>query len=240
MQTEMIVSYINKFKDLFEGKVSDDLVYDVVQSIALNDPAHNLGHVYGVCELAKDLCRDNGLSERQTLLVYLGAFLHDIGCRLSRDDHHIVGYGMVYVILDKWCRGMFTPFEVKAIATAVLEHRSSSKQKPSNLISQIVSVADSGEPNVNTYIRRALQFRISRGDLERLDNDKIKLFEEVKEHLIDKFGSKTGYHWVSYPEIGHVHFKEKWDFFCWHLKKENEGVLNRMMEHEYMKLSEFK
>lgn len=228
------VLYFNKFSDLFEGKIDGTLLQEAVNSIAMNDPAHNLGHVFDVCELTKTMCAALELTERQTTLCLLGALLHDIGCRLSRDDHHIVGYGMTYVILDKYCRDLFTPFEVKTIATAVLEHRSSNKHKPSNLIAEVVSVADSGKPNIQLYVKRALQFRISRGDLERLDKE--GLFKEVVEHLREKFMPETGYHWNSYPDIGMTYFKEHWEMFCRFLKDDNLGALWILMEDEHRKL----
>lgn len=205
------VDYIRKFMFLFqEHDVPMSLIRACVKSIAQNDLAHNLGHVHGVCELASQMaeCRVN---KDDQLKVMLAALFHDLGCRYNRDDHHLISYGLTYQYLAEYWPERFTPDEIKEIAVAVLEHRSSSKGKPTSLISEIVSVADSGKPNIEIYIKRALQFRISRGDLENKGKD--VLFDEVYHHLLEKFESNTGYHWNSYPDIGLMHFKEEWDEF---------------------------
>lgn len=191
---------------LFNYEVQKDFLRYCIYSISQNDPAHNLGHVWDVCSLGKDICERMGLSDRDRLLVYMGCLLHDIGCKFERKHHHVIGYGLTYELLTRYCPGMFTDDELLTIATAVLEHRSSNKTKPSNLISSVVSVADSGIPDFDLYIKRSLQLRMSQGD------DEETLFEEVGKHLINKFGVE-GYHWISYPDIGMDFFKHEWEIF---------------------------
>lgn len=190
---------------LFEYKMQKELLRYCVWSISLNDIAHNLGHVWDVCKLGIWISEELGLDERSAQLVNIGCLLHDIGCRYERKHHHLIGYGLVYELVGRYCPGEFTDEELLTIATAVLEHRSSNPNKPSNLISSIVSVADSGAPDFNKYIRRAVQFRNKKMPRELL-------IEEVYKHLLEKFGVE-GYHWRSYPDIGLTLFKNEWDDF---------------------------
>lgn len=191
---------------LFDWKMQRELLRYCVYSISLNDIAHNLGHCWDVCSLGKRICDELGVDDRTRMLVYLGTLLHDIGCRYERDHHHLIGYGLTYELINRYWSGEFSDDELLTIATAVLEHRSSNKNKPTNFVSSIVSVADSGAPDFNKYVKRAIQFRL------KMNLDENVLIEEVYKHLIEKFGVE-GYHWKSYPDIGMELFKTEWDDF---------------------------
>lgn len=227
------VEFIRKFKSLFGDTIPLTLVRASVKSIIQNDLAHNLGHVYGVCVLATEMCKEAELSADDTLKVQLAALFHDLGCRYNRDDHHLISYGLTYQFLEEYWPERFTPDEIKEIAVAVLEHRSSSKDKPSSQIAEIVSVADSGKPDIRIYIKRALQFRISRGDLQ--NKGKQVLFDEVYMHLQEKFGNE-GYHWKSYPDVGIQHFREEWIKFQQHLWVNCKQFTMELIEDVYNKL----
>lgn len=209
------IEFIRKFVMLFDNELPISLVRACVRSIAQNDLAHNLGHVFSVCKLGEEICDTLKLSKDERMKVRLGCLFHDLGCRYNRDDHHLIAYGLCYTMLEEFWPERFTPDEIKDIAVAVLEHRSSSKGKPSSLISEVVSIADSGKPDIDTYIKRSLQFRISRGDLD--GREPVLLFNEVWEHLIDKFG-RNGYHWNSYPELGLNFYRDDWDEFTYFLE----------------------
>lgn len=228
------VMFIRKFQDLFGNTIPLTLIRTCVKSIIQNDLAHNLGHVYGVCSLATEMAKGAELSADDILKVQLAALFHDLGCRYNRDDHHLISYGLTYQFLEEYWPERFTPNDIKDIAVAVLEHRSSSKGKPTSLVSEIVSVADSGKPDIHIYIKRALQFRISRGDL-REKGTKV-LFQEVYEHLVDKFDKDTGYHWNSYPDIGRGHFREEWIKFLQYLWPNSKQFTMETIEDVFNKL----
>lgn len=194
------------WQKLFDYRIQKELLRYCVYSISLNDPAHNLGHVMDVCKLGKRICEEIGLDDRTTLLVYLGCLLHDIGCKFERKHHHLIGYGLTYELIDRYWSGEFDDDELLTIATAVLEHRSSNPNKPSNLVSSIVSIADSGAPNLDLYVKRAIQFRLKKNMPDE------ELVEDVYKHLLEKFGVE-GYHWRSYPDIGMEMFKTEWEDF---------------------------
>lgn len=199
---------------LFNYKMQKDLLRYCVYSISLNDIAHNLGHVWDVCALGRQISEKLGLDERCSILVDLGCLLHDMGCRYERVHHHLIGYGLVYELVGKFWPNEFTNEELLTVATAVLEHRSSNPNKPSSIISSIVSVADSGAPDFNKYIRRAVQFRLKK------DMSAEHIVEDVYKHLLEKFGVE-GYHWKSYPDIGMELFKVEWETFSGLLYDEN-------------------
>lgn len=203
---EAVVQQDQEWDKLFDYKIQKEFLRHCIYSISLNDAAHNLGHVRDVCSLAKEICGVLHLGERDTLLVYISCLLHDIGCRYERTQHHLIGYGLTYELLNRFWSNEFNEEEMMTIATAVLEHRSSNPHKPTNLISSIVSVADSGAPDFNKYIRRAIQFRLKKG------MEKACIVEDVYKHILDKFGIE-GYHWKSYPDIGMEFFKKEWDDF---------------------------
>lgn len=202
------------WSSLFEHKVQKDLLRHCVYSISLNDPAHNLGHVRDVCILGRHICDQLNISERDRLLVYLGCLLHDIGCRYERSKHHLIGYGLTYDLINRYWPNEFSSEELLIVATAVLEHRSSNPEKPSSLISSIVSVADSGAPDFEKYVKRAVQFRLKQNLPEEI------IIAETYKHLLEKFGVE-GYHWKSYPEIGMEFFKVEWDAFSARLYDES-------------------
>lgn len=211
-----LVKYSRDFAEVGNlGTIPVNLLWWCVRSISMNDPAHNLGHVLDVCRLGNELAIKEGLEHDEILKVNLACLFHDLGCKYNRDDHHLIAYGMCYTVLEEYWPGRFTPEDIKEIAVAVLEHRSSNKDKPTTAISEIVSVADSGRPNIGTYIKRSLQYRISKGDLQEKGKD--VLFAEVAGHLNEKFGS-DGYHWKSYPNLGKRYFSREWgefnDFLC--------------------------
>ena len=207
---------------LFEWKMQKELLRYCIYSISLNDKAHNLGHVYDVCCLGRSIAEQLELCDRDKMLVYLGCLLHDIGCRYERKHHHLIGYGLTYELINRYWPGEFNDEELLTIATAVLEHRSSNKNKPSNLISSVVSVADSGAPDFDKYIRRACQFRLN------THHEETSLIEDVYKHLLEKFGVE-GYHWKSYPDLGMDFFSVEWGQFSDKLYDETY-TMNRIKE----------
>ena len=204
MENSVLSKFEKAFTKVFvDAPLSETLIKYCVESISKNDTAHNLDHVLIVCSNAKWICDQEQVSFEARRMVYAGALLHDIGCKYNRKNHHIIGCGLVYEILNQVVPGEFGEAAIDQIATAVLEHRSSSSNKPSSVISEIVSVADSGKPDIDTYIKRAVQFRLHQDDM-----DKERIIREVCLHLEEKFGV-SGYHWKSYPEMGKIFYEKE-------------------------------
>lgn len=206
-----------EWRDIFEGKINEDLLHYCIYSISLNDPAHHLNHVKDVCKLGRYIAEHVNLDERNKLLVYMGCLLHDIGCKYDRKEHHLIGYGLTYEIINNYWPDEFDDDEVSIIATSVIEHRSSNPNKPTSLISSIVSVSDSGVPDFDKYITRAIQFRLKKGIVS------VNIVEDVYKHMLEKFGVE-GYHWKSYPDVGMQFFKTEWENFSNYLYNATETL----------------
>lgn len=214
------------FYRLWGNIISKDLLRWCAYSITLNDPAHDLNHVFGVCVNGKEIFEQYrevyGLNDLDEIVVAHACLMHDLGCRYNRVDHHLIGYGLVYQLLETHCGDMYHKDIVRHIATCVLEHRSSNKNKPSSILSEIVSIADTGKPDLYHYLDRALKFRLSgkEGVFETLD----ALFDATLNHIVEKFGD-DGHHWKSYPEIGLNYYVDEWGIFKAQLNNREENLL---------------
>lgn len=207
-------NYFTLFNELFNGKVQKNLLRWCIYSITQNDPAHDLNHVYHVCKTGLEIFYHYAdiynFSERDELIVMHACLMHDLGCKYNRRDHHLIGYGLVYEYMSSQCPGLFTPNELGDIAKCVLEHRSSNKKKPTTILSEIVSVADSGKPDMNVYIKRAVVFRLADKNNNNMSLKNIE--DESINHLREKF-YPDGYHWNSYPDLGKRWYKDDWEVF---------------------------
>lgn len=207
-------NYEKRFMRLFGNYIQKDLLRWCIYSITKNDPAHQLDHVFDVCVKAKEIFDHfeelEGLNELDRIIVYHAALMHDLGCRYNRKDHHIIGYGLVYDYINRYCPNDFSPETLEQIAICVLEHRSSNKRKPTTFLSEIVSIADTSVPDISVYFTRALKFRLS-GKEGQYDTDK-ELIAACITHIDEKF-SDNGYHWKSYPDIGLAYYADEWDEF---------------------------
>lgn len=208
------VQWEKKFYRLFGNYIQKDLLRYCIYSNSLNDPAHQLGHVYDVCERAKEIFNHfqdiEDLTDLDRAIVYHAALMHDLGCRYNRKDHHLIGYGLVYELINRYDPNNFSVDHLRQIAVCVLEHRSSSKKKPSSVLSEIVAIADTGVPDIRLYLKRSLQFRLS--GLDGTYNTDEELFDGCYQHVVEKFGDE-GYQWKSYPDIGLSYYAEEWDVF---------------------------
>lgn len=223
-------NYEKSFRHIFGNIVQKDLLRWCIYSITLNDPAHQLDHVLKVSQEGMEIFnhyRDiYGFNDLDESIVAHACLMHDLGCRYNRDDHHVIGYGLVYSLINSYCPGDYSPDVLKKIAVCVLEHRSSNKKKPSSVLSEIVSVADSGEPHLSIYLNRALKFRLSGREKEygKIDD----LFESALNHIDEKFGPE-GYHWNSYPDIGLSYYTDEWEEFKEKIK-DRQGNLNYLKD----------
>lgn len=216
------VSYFKRFNKLFNYRVQKDLLSWCVYSITLNDKAHDLKHVYSVCNTAVGLLQHYNeiydISERDELLILHACLLHDIGCRYNRKYHHVIGYGLTFEYVNRYCPGEFSEEELLIIAKCVLEHRSSAGKKPTGILSQIVHVADKGCPDIQEYVRRAILFRLD--SISDID----EMVDLVYQHIQEKFCKEQGYHWNSYPSIGLDYFSDEWQEFDRYVKDKDALV----------------
>lgn len=226
------LNYFNEFDALFKGVIPRHFLHYCIYSLSYNDPAHDLHHVYTVCKTGLGLFDHYryvfNFTDRDRLIVMVGCLMHDIGCRYTRKYHHITGHGLVYEYIHNHWPGEFNEQEIAQIANCVLEHRSSGRYKPTSLLSEIVSIADTGEPNLRSCIARAMIFSLS-GEKGSY-HSKEDVVYEVYQFLIDKYGT-LGYHWSGYPEMGRTYFKEEWEVFSQQL--DNKDYVTELIDEYY-------
>lgn len=218
MDDEEKLSWDSKFKIVLSPLIPLDLIRHCLWSITFNDKAHDLTHVYHVCQQGNTLSSLQDYDDNWRALVLAGCLLHDIGCRYDRASHHVIAYGLTFELLNRHAPGHFSAEETLIIAKSCLEHRASWKGGFSHPISETVALADRGIPDFELYCKRAVQFRLG----NQLD-DKV-LIEEVKAHLEDKFLPNTGYVWKSYPELGLSLYQKEWEVF--HSKMKDQDYLS--------------
>ena len=134
--------------------------------------------------------------------IILASLLHDMYSGSSRKTHHILGHDYVMHSLHE----VFDGIDKERVAKAILEHRASYTGEYSSLLSELISSADRGEPNLNDIVNRCY---ISTKEFHPEYNvDEIN--NGVKKHLSEKF-TRNGY--AKYPDIYIKINKKKLDVF---------------------------
>jgi HD superfamily phosphodiesterase len=80
---------------------------------------HDVGHVAKVAETASQILTDLGYSTRETQLVKIAGFIHDIGNMVNREEHAQTGAVLCFNILTRL--GM-PPEEIALVVSAVGNH----------------------------------------------------------------------------------------------------------------------
>jgi hypothetical protein len=152
-----------------------------------SDEAHLIDHADDVCDLALKI--NQALDEK---LIVLASYLHDMFSKTNRAIHNELAYEYVKKADDKFLSKLSTD-EVKIVAHAVLEHRGSFKGEFYSPLSEIISSADRGLPDLDFIVIRSMKF--NHGDAK-----------DVYTHIHDKYGT-TGY--AKYPKVYQNIFKEE-------------------------------
>ena len=156
------------------------------------DLAHKIDHANSVCDLALKL--NSGKYKEE--LVILAAYLHDIFNAKDRKNHHKLAFEYVLNKKDKFLQNLSTN-DLNLVAHAILEHRGSFKGNFYSKLSEIISSADRGEPNLEKIIIRSLQF--NKGNAK-----------EVLAHIKNKY-SYNGY--GRYPKLYEEYFQKEIKIF---------------------------
>lgn len=151
-----------------------------------NDPAHRIDHADDVCTMALELALKMQFDSRENYQdIILASYIHDMFCFQDRKTHNILAEN--YVIKFWQHKDIFlrelSGERIYYIAQAVKEHRASYKEKRYHKLSQIISMADRGVPDLETHIKRSMLY--NKGSVR-----------SVIEHMHGKFGS-AGY--CEYP-----------------------------------------
>lgn len=140
-----------------------------------------------MCDLALEINQ-----ECDEKLVILASYLHDLFNATNRSVHNELAYEYVLKAEDRFLEQLNNK-ELKEVAHAVLQHRASFKGEFYSSLSEIISSADRGLPDLEKVVKRSMKF--NKGNAQ-----------SVYEHIKDKYG-KNGY--AKYPEVYHKLFKKE-------------------------------
>jgi|AGFS01.1.fsa_nt_gi hypothetical protein len=185
---------LNDYRLLLSAHLPDSLIVECYDSILKNDDAHNVDHVYRVCDYGLKITLGQ-LSRFDISMVLAGCLMHDLGCRYDRKTHHQISYGLAFEKLHRHNGDYFSEEEIRIIALSCLEHRASWKELRSHYICDYVAVADRGPLELHELIMRCIQFRAPEAKCV------VQLKQEVFDHLREKC-SRNGYMWKTYPTLG--------------------------------------
>lgn len=173
----------------------------VLESFYNNSVGHGIKHVTDVMYRALHYNEILNLKLNKKEIV-LSSLLHDMYSESSRKTHHILGCEYVMKSTSK----VFDGIDKERVAKAILEHRASYNGEYSSLLSELISSADRGEPNLTEIVNRCY---ISTKEFHPEYNvDEIN--NAVKKHLSEKF-TRNGY--AKYPNIYLQVLKKRLDIF---------------------------
>ena len=115
----------------------------ILESFYNNSEGHGIKHVTDVMyrALHYNEILNLKLNKREIILASL---LHDMYSESNRKTHHILGHDYVMYSLHE----VFDGIDKERVAKAILEHRASYTGEYSSLLSELISSADRGEPNL--------------------------------------------------------------------------------------------
>ncbi len=151
------------------------------------DLAHQIDHADSVCDLALEMNK-----ECNPKLIILAAYIHDIFNATDRKNHNQLAYNYVLEANDKFLKEL-SKEELLQVAHAVLEHRASFQGEFYSKLSEIISSADRGAPDIKEVVIRSMHFNSANA-------------QDVYNHLQDKYGS-NGY--ANYPKSYQKHFSKE-------------------------------
>ncbi len=147
-----------------------------------HDTAHGPEHVRVVLE--NSLALLDGLDVDPNM-VYTVAAYHDVGLRVSREEHETVSGQWLWE--DKNLERWFTPEQRQIMREAVEDHRASRQEPPRNIYGRIVSEADR-DLDPERVVRRMMEYSKAHWPQWSAEEHIARIFDHVR----DKY-SETGY-----------------------------------------------
>lgn len=163
-----------------------------------NDLAHQIDHADDVCDLGLKLNETLEVKE-EVALVILAAYFHDIFAK-DREVHHELSYKYVSEMQNEILSALSNG-DRKKVAMACLEHRSSFHGTFFSSLSEIISSADRGYPNLSDTLERSKVFWMSKYNANQESAEK-----HAREHMKEKYGA-NGY--ANYPLLYRRYFKKE-------------------------------
>ena len=145
-------------KNILNKDISDDFYY------------HNFIHTEDVVNAAADIAKVTELSDEDTELVLIAAWLHDIGYSVSYEDHETHGKEMA----SKFLEGKLPESDINIILDAIEATRI--PQKPKDIVGQVLCDADLFHLSTSEFMTQSLLLKRERDahGLERGTEDEWK------------------------------------------------------------------
>lgn len=161
------------------------------------DKAHGLSHVVKVMFLALKINKALNISRREDLII-IAAIAHDMFSYTHRETHHLEASRYISTTEDILISRLPTT-DIIMISQAVAQHRASYDGPYYGWLSELISAADRGVPNLSSITRRvyscakdtSLIFKTDNMVLTTESHEELYL-ERTLLHLKAKYG-KNGY-----------------------------------------------
>ena len=156
------------------------IVEQVLPEYAKNDAGHQMDHIGYVIE--RSLRFATSATEPINLdMVYTIAAYHDVGHHIDAKNHEKVSADIL--LKDQKLREFFDGEQMRIMADAIVDHRSTSDVEPRTIYGKIVSSADRNT-SVLEPLWRTYEYRKEHTPNASLD----EIIEESRKHLLEKFG----------------------------------------------------
>ena len=183
-------------------ELKEDLIRRYSSEYLLNDPAHHIGHVIDVCDLALEINEKMDLGLNKMIIVG-AAITHDIFTRY-RNIHHVMVRDWLLEANEPWMRH-FSAEERQLMAHAAGEHRASYKGEFTSIYSELLSSADRGRPgDIQEMVNRCYIY-----GRHRLKHTHEEAVARIKPHLMEKFVQLDGSYGRVYPNLWMKMFGEQ-------------------------------
>lgn len=147
---------------------------------SLNDKGHDVEHAKYVINRSLEFAEL--INEINYEMVYVIAAYHDVAHHIDAKNHEILSAKML--MQDKKLKDFFTNEQIKIMAEAVEDHRSSLDTEPRSVYGKIVSSADR-----NTIVEATLKRCYSYNKKHSPELSQEDLIEKCRKFLLEKFGS---------------------------------------------------
>lgn len=186
LKDEADIRRIQAYLDISQANVNPALkeyiLTKVLPEYALNEEGHQIDHIGYVVERSLNFANQ---AKADLDMAFTVAAYHDVGHHIDHKNHEKISSERV--LADKELRKFFTEEQIRTMAEAVYDHRSTIEGEPRSVYGKIVSSADRNT-TIEEPLRRTYAYRKEHGAETSLD----EIIGESRQHLLQKYG-RAGY-----------------------------------------------
>lgn len=180
------------------------------------DRGHDREHAEAVVAFADKLAKKHDPKNRR--IIRAAAYLHDIGISKGRENH--AQSSMTLILQDPELKKFYTKNELKMVAYAAAEHRSSTG-KPKTIMQKIISDADRiSAPNP---VKRAYLYGV-----DNLNLQGEEAYDRAGAHIVEKYSKGGKGRRVYFPE-SEKEFAKKYDKIIKAYKKNDIATIKKLV-----------